>query len=99
MRPPTNAPIAIPPKKPVRIVETAWVVLPKTRTSWRDQTTSYMSPAAPDRTKIARTSRGCLTPRVSHAAAAVGSAEEPVQLGPANRRAHDLDACVHVVRR
>src|SRR5262245_21749149 len=44
--------------KPVRIVETAWVVFPKTRTSWRDQTTSYMSPAAPDRMKIARTSRG-----------------------------------------
>ena len=41
-----------------RIVETACVVLPKTRTSWRDQTTSYMSPAAPDRMKIARMSRG-----------------------------------------
>ena len=41
IRPPTAAPMAIPPKKPVRIAETAWVVLPKTRTSWRDQTISY----------------------------------------------------------
>ena len=32
--------MAMPPKKPVRIVETACVVLPKTSTSWRDQTTS-----------------------------------------------------------
>ena len=40
IRPPTTLPIAIPPKNPVRIAETAWVVLPKTRTSWRDQTTS-----------------------------------------------------------
>ncbi len=32
-RPPTALPIAIPPKNPVRIAETAWVVLPKTRTS------------------------------------------------------------------
>ena len=39
-RPPTALPIAIPPKKPVRIAETAWVVLPNTRTSWRAQTTS-----------------------------------------------------------
>ena len=37
-------PMAIPPKKPVRIVDTAWVVLPKTSTSWRDQTTSYIEP-------------------------------------------------------
>ena len=40
IRPPTAAPIAIPPKKPVRIADTAWVVLPNTRTSWRDQTIS-----------------------------------------------------------
>ena len=33
-------PIAIPPKKPVRMRETAWVVLPNTSTSWRDQTIS-----------------------------------------------------------
>ena len=39
-RPPSALPIAIPPKNPVRIAETAWVVLPKTRTSWRAQTTS-----------------------------------------------------------
>ena len=40
IRPPTAAPIAMPPKKPVRIAETAWVVLPNTSTSWRDQTIS-----------------------------------------------------------
>ncbi len=40
IRPPTAAPIAMPPKKPVRMAETAWVVLPKTSTSWRDQTIS-----------------------------------------------------------
>ena len=40
IRPPIAAPIAMPPKKPVRIADTAWVVLPKTRTSWRDQTIS-----------------------------------------------------------
>ena len=45
----------------MRIVEIACVVLPKTSTSWRDQTTSYMSPAAPDRMKIAKTSRGWRT--------------------------------------
>ena len=39
-RPPMNAPIAIPPKKPVRIADTACVVLPNTRTSWRDHTIS-----------------------------------------------------------
>ncbi len=39
-RPPTALPMARPPKKPARIAETAWVVLPKTRTSWRDQTIS-----------------------------------------------------------
>ena len=39
-RPPTTLPIAIPPKNPVRIADTACVVLPKTRTSWRDQTIS-----------------------------------------------------------
>src|SRR3954447_22558516 len=44
----------MPPKNPVRIVEMACVVLPKTRTSWRDQTTSYIRPAAPDRMKMAR---------------------------------------------
>src|SRR6476619_6979204 len=44
----------MPPKNPVRIVEMACVVLPKTRTSWRDHTTSYMRPAAPDRMKMAR---------------------------------------------
>ena len=40
IRPPIAAPIAIPPKKPVRIADTAWVVLPNTRTSWRDHTIS-----------------------------------------------------------
>ena len=40
IRPPRVAPIAIPPKNPVRIAETAWVVFPKTSTSWRDQTIS-----------------------------------------------------------
>ena len=40
IRPPITLPIAIPPKNPVRIAETAWVVLPKTRTSWRAHTTS-----------------------------------------------------------
>src|SRR6476660_7406816 len=59
-------PIAMPPKNPVRIVETACVVLPNTRTSWRDQTTSYISPAAPDRTKMARINRGCRIGGVSH---------------------------------
>ena len=39
-RPPIALPIAIPPKKPVRIADTAWVVLPNTSTSWRAQTTS-----------------------------------------------------------
>ncbi len=39
-RPPKPLPIAIPPKKPVRIAETAWVVFPKTSTSWRAQTIS-----------------------------------------------------------
>jgi len=39
-RPPTHAPIAIPPKNPVRIADTACVVFPKTSTSWRDQTIS-----------------------------------------------------------
>ena len=39
-RPPTNAPIAMPPKNPVRMAETAWVVLPNTSTNWRDQTIS-----------------------------------------------------------
>ena len=40
IRPPTTPPIARPPKNPVRIVETAWLVLPNTSTSWRAQTTS-----------------------------------------------------------
>ena len=40
IRPPTTAPIAMPPKNPVRIAETACVVLPKTSTSWRAQTIS-----------------------------------------------------------
>ena len=40
IRPPTVAPIAMPPKNPVRMAETACVVFPKTRTSWRDQTIS-----------------------------------------------------------
>ena len=53
--------MAIPPKNPVRIVEMACVVLPNTRTSWRDQTTSYTRPATPDRRKIARMSRGWRT--------------------------------------
>src|SRR4051794_34777356 len=53
-RPPPHEPIAIPPKNPVRITEIACVVLPKTSTSCRDQTTSYMRPAAPDRMKMAR---------------------------------------------
>ncbi len=39
-RPPSALPMAIPPKNPARIAETAWVVLPKTRTSCRDQTIS-----------------------------------------------------------
>ena len=39
-RPPSALPIAIPPKNPARIAETACVVLPKTRTSCRDQTIS-----------------------------------------------------------
>ncbi len=39
-RPPRTLPMAIPPKKPARIADTAWVVLPKTSTSWRDQTIS-----------------------------------------------------------
>ena len=39
-RPPTAPPIARPPKNPVRIVDTAWLVLPNTSTSWRAQTTS-----------------------------------------------------------
>ncbi|MFN8629657.1 MAG: hypothetical protein U0838_04845 [Chloroflexota bacterium] len=39
-RPPTAPPTASPPKKPVRMVAVAWLVLPKTRTSWRAQTTS-----------------------------------------------------------
>src|SRR5215218_7655687 len=54
MRPPMKLPTAIPPKNPARIAETAWVVLPKTRTSCRDHTISSISAAAPDRTKIAR---------------------------------------------
>jgi hypothetical protein len=40
MRPPTKAPIAMPPKNPVRIAETACVVFPNTSTNWRDQTIS-----------------------------------------------------------
>jgi len=40
IRPPTTLPIAIPPKKPVRIAETACVVFPNTSTSWRAQTIS-----------------------------------------------------------
>ena len=39
-RPPTAPPIARPPKNPVRIVDTAWLVLPNTSTSWRAHTTS-----------------------------------------------------------
>ncbi len=56
-RPPTTAPMAIPPKKPVRMAATAWVVLPKTSTSWRDHTISYTRPAAPLSTKMARIAR------------------------------------------
>ena len=40
IRPPTAPPIASPPKNPVRIVDTAWLVLPNTSTSCRAQTTS-----------------------------------------------------------
>ena len=40
IRPPITLPIAIPPKKPVRIAETAWVVFPNTSTSCLAQTTS-----------------------------------------------------------
>jgi hypothetical protein len=36
------------------MADTDWVVLPDTRTSWRDQTISYIGPAAPDRTKTAK---------------------------------------------
>src|SRR4051794_15356930 len=54
MRPPTKLPTAIPPKNPARIAETACVVLPKTKTSWRDHTISSIRAAAPDSTKIAR---------------------------------------------
>ncbi len=54
IRPPTALPIAMPPKNPARIADTAWVVLPNTSTSWRDQTISSIRPAAPDSTKIAR---------------------------------------------
>ena len=39
-RPPNTPPIAKPPKNPVRIVDTAWLVLPNTSTSWRAHTTS-----------------------------------------------------------
>ena len=46
IRPPTMLPTAMPPKKPVRIADTAWVVLPKTRTSCRDQTISSIRAAA-----------------------------------------------------
>ena len=54
IRPPATLPMAMPPKNPVRIAEMAWVVLPKTSTSWRAQTTSYTRPAKPDSTKISR---------------------------------------------
>src|SRR3954454_23697721 len=54
IRPPTKLPTAIPPKNPARIADTACVVFPNTRTSWRDHTISSISAAAPDRTKIAR---------------------------------------------
>ncbi len=47
----------MPPKNPVRMVETACEVLPNTSTSWRDQTISYTSPAAPDRTSTPSTAR------------------------------------------
>ncbi len=40
IRPPTKPPMASPPKNPVRIVDTAWLVLPNTSTSCRAQTTS-----------------------------------------------------------
>ena len=45
-------------RSPVRIAETACVVFPKTRTSWRDQTISSIRAAAPDRTKMARMTSG-----------------------------------------
>src|SRR4029079_11344738 len=95
-RPPATLPIAIPPKKPVRIVATACVVFPNTRTSCLDQTTSYMSPAAPDRTKIARRSRGRRTGGVSHARARSGPiGNEPRRLevvGPVPAEESDKDA-------
>jgi hypothetical protein len=40
MRPPNMLPIAMPPKNPVRIADTACVVLPNTSTSCRAHTTS-----------------------------------------------------------
>src|SRR6478736_9829154 len=83
--PPMNAPIAIPPKNPVRMADTACVVLPKTRTSWRDQTISSISPAAPDRTKISRMT--------------IGTDDRPVPsdvasdaICPVDPREHDHDA-------
>src|SRR4029079_2446664 len=94
-RPPATLPIAIPPKNPVRIVATAWVVFPNTRTSCLDQTTSYMSPAAPDRTKIARRSRGWRTTGVSHASGRSGPiGNEPRRLqvvGPVPAEESDED--------
>src|SRR4051812_34581544 len=61
--PPISEPIAIPPKNPVRIADTAWVVFPNTSTGGRDQTISSMSPAAPDRMKISRISSGTVAAR------------------------------------
>jgi hypothetical protein len=47
----------MPPKKPARIAETAWVVFPKTSTNWRDQTISSISAAAPGQDEDAEDDR------------------------------------------
>jgi hypothetical protein len=74
IRPPIALPIAMPPKKPVRIAEIACVVLPKTRTSWRAQTTSYTRPAAPDRMKMPRIGQRRVTGETPWGSAAAGTA-------------------------
>ena len=70
IRPPMKLPMAMPPKKPVRIADTAWVVLPNTRTSCRAQTTSYTRPAAPDRMKMPRIGQRRVTGETPRATAA-----------------------------